>query len=240
MPEIIDINTLFGPHPAAASDLSVDDLGALMKEHSVSLCCTLSTIGVLLDHNAGNSTTKAACSENANLAPVATINPLSFFGGDDAHKKLKSEGFKMVRFFPRTQGWEVDFAPFALAAGAMGADALPLMLDVVRLGMATRAIDRLGEYPAPIIFAGFSDQTVSEAIVLMQSHSNVHVDTSGLLATGAMKLVADSVGAERILFGSGAPAKPMASGLAVLRYSGLNEEQKNLVLGANAKRVLGL
>src|SRR5438046_1578575 len=155
MPEIIDINTLFGPHPAAASDLSVDDLTTLMKEHSVSLCCTLSTIGVLLDHNAGNSSTKAACSSPASFAPVATINPLAFYGGEGAHTRLKSDGFKMLRFFPATQGWDVDFAPFALAADSLGADPLPLMLDVTKPGMATRAVERLNDYPAPLILAGF-------------------------------------------------------------------------------------
>jgi predicted TIM-barrel fold metal-dependent hydrolase len=240
MSEIIDVNTLFGPLPASASDLSVDDLVGLMKEHSVSLCCTLSTIGVLLDHNAGNSATKAACSESSSLVPVTTINPLAFFGGDGPHNRSEAVGFKMVRFFPRLQGWDVDYAPFALAAEAFGREKLPLMLDVDQSGMATRAVDRLNDYPGPVILAGIVDSTVSEAIVLMRSYSNVYVDTSGLLATGAIKLVAESVGAERILFGSGAPAKPMASGLAVLKYSGLSEEHTRLILGGNAKRLLVL
>lgn len=240
MPEIIDINTLFGPHPAAASDLSVDDLGALMKEHSVGLCCTLSTVGILLDHNAGNSATKAACSENSALAPAATINPLAYSGGDGLEDRLKSDGFKFVRFFPDLQGWDVDFAPFSLAAEQLGASGLPLMIDIERPGVATRAVERLGQYSAPIILAAHSERTLAESVVLMRKHNHVYVDSSGLLATGAIKLVADGVGAERILFGSGAPARPMASSLAVLNHSGLSDEQKHLILGGNAKRLLGL
>ena len=49
MSDIIDINTLFGPLPAAASDLTVDDLMGLMGRHSVKSCCTLSTIGDVLE-----------------------------------------------------------------------------------------------------------------------------------------------------------------------------------------------
>src|SRR5215468_2607210 len=110
MSEIIDINTLFGPMPAAASDLSVEELAALMKRHAVSAGCTLSTVGLLLDHNSGNSATRAACSENRKLIPTATINPMSFFGGDGAHARFKADGFRLVRFFPAVQGWDIVHA----------------------------------------------------------------------------------------------------------------------------------
>src|SRR5205085_2487047 len=89
MDGIVDINTLFGPLPSAAADLSIDDLTTLMTEHEVAVCCTLSTIGFLLDHNSGNAATRAACSENSRLIPVATINPQAYFGGDGPHAKLR-------------------------------------------------------------------------------------------------------------------------------------------------------
>src|SRR5437588_8270604 len=125
MPEIIDINTLFGPMPAAASDLSVDDLTGLMSVHSVAKCCTLSTVGVLLDHNSGNAATRAACSENASLIPVATLNPQAFFGGDGPHTKFKADGFKLIRFFPGLQGWDCDYAPFRAVCKALAKEPLP-------------------------------------------------------------------------------------------------------------------
>src|ERR687884_451931 len=112
MDEIVDINTLFGPWPAAASDLSVEDLAGLMHRHGVGTCCTLSTVGLLLDHQAGNAATRAACAENPRLAPVATINPQCYFGGDAGLARLRADGFKLARFFPGLQGWDVDYAPF--------------------------------------------------------------------------------------------------------------------------------
>jgi predicted TIM-barrel fold metal-dependent hydrolase len=240
MSEIIDINTFFGPHPAATSDLSVDDLIGLMHKHSVKLCCTLSTIGLLLDHNAGNSTTRSACADSDSLAPVATINPIAFFGGESKQHSFKTDGFKMVRFFPWLQDWDSEFAPFKHVASVLSADKIALMVDLNRTGMATHVVESLRDYDAPIILAGITDRMLSEAIVLMRSRSNIFVETSALLATGAIKLAAESVGAERLLYGSGAPARPMASGLAALKYSGLTEDQKSLVLGGNARRVLVL
>ncbi len=80
MDEIIDVNTLFGPLPVASTDLSVDALITLMKRHRVESACTLSTLGLLLDPTVGNSATRAACGEHAELIPTATLNPTSYFG----------------------------------------------------------------------------------------------------------------------------------------------------------------
>src|SRR5215831_13621882 len=112
MSDIIDINTLFGPMPAAASDLSVDELSGLMEKHSVRACCTLSTIGLLLDHQMGNAATRAACGENPRLLPAATVNPQTYFGEEGPFTRFAADGFKLVRFFPGAQGWEPDYAPF--------------------------------------------------------------------------------------------------------------------------------
>src|SRR5918911_145496 len=113
MDDIVDVNTLFGPLPAAATDLSVEDLAALMRRHGVRACCTLSTVGLLLDHNSGNAATRAACSENPSLVPVATINPQSYFGGNGGQTRFREDGFKLARFFPGLQGWDAVYAPFA-------------------------------------------------------------------------------------------------------------------------------
>ena len=85
MDEIVDINTLFGPLPAASADLNVDSLLTLMQKHSVRAACTLSTLGLLLDPTIGNSATKAACVEHPELMPVAltTLGERSAIG--DVH-----------------------------------------------------------------------------------------------------------------------------------------------------------
>ncbi|MGC8668291.1 MAG: amidohydrolase family protein [Chthonomonadales bacterium] len=240
MPSIIDVNTIFGPLPEAAADLSVDDLTALMHRHSVDACCTLSTIGLLLDHRMGNAATKAACSENPRFIPVATMNPQSFYGGEGPHLRFRADGFKLARFFPGAQGWVPDYEPFIALVRALEAEGLPIMVDVSRPGEATRLVQSLGVDPAPLVLAGVDEQTLAEALVLMRAHPNLYVETSHLLALGAIKHVVEHVGAERVLFGSGAPARPMAGALAVVRHSGVPEEEQSHILGANAARLLGV
>lgn len=240
MNEIIDINTMFGPMPSAATDLLVDDLDAMMQRHGVRACCTLSTVGVLLDHNAGNAATRAACAETPSLLPVATINPQTYFGVEGTHLHFAADGFKMIRFFPAAQGWEVDYAPFIALTRRLEAEELPLMVDIDRPGVATRLVTSLTFETVPLILAGIDARTLAEAVALMRAYRNVYLETSNLLASGALKQVVAIGGTERILFGSGAPARPMVSVLNVLRHSDLSEEQRALILGGNACKLLNV
>jgi hypothetical protein len=238
--EIIDINTLFGPMPAGAADLSVDELTGMMGKHGVRSACTLSTIGMLLDHNAGNAATKAACAETTNLVPVATLNPQTFFGTDGPFSRFKADGYKLVRFFPDRQGWDTGYAPMVVLAKRLEVEGLPLMVDVDRPGSATRLAQALVAHPASLILAGVDESMLAEAIALMRAHARIYVEISRLLSVGAIRQVAESVGAERVLYGSGAPLQPMASVLGALRHAALTDEQRARVLGGNAKSLLGL
>ena len=239
MDEIIDINTLFGPMPAGAADLSVDELVGMMRKHGVRAACTLSTVGLLLDHNAGNAATKAACGEAGGLVPVATVNPQSFFGTDGPFSRFKGDGFKMIRFFPSLQGWEAGYAPMVVLAKRLEVEGLPIMVDIDRPGVATRLVQSLVSHPAPLILAGVEESTLAEAIALMRAHARIFVEVSRLLAVGAIRQVVESVGADRVLYGSGAPLQPMASVLGVLEHSGLSDEQRAKVLAGNARALLG-
>lgn len=240
MDMIVDVNSRFGPLPAAASDLSVDDLMAMMRQHSLRACCTLSTVGMLLDHNMGNAATRAACSEHPELMAVATVNPQAYYGGDGAWTNLRGAGFRMVRLFPAFQKWDPGYAAFIALANDLAADGLPMMVDIASVGEASRVVTSLGRYPGTVILAGVTAQTMAEAIALMRANPAVSIETSRLLATGALKHVVGCVGAERVFFGSGAPAQPMASSLSIAYQSGLTADELAQVLGGNAARLFGL
>ncbi len=240
MPEIIDINTMFGPLPIAPSDLSIEGLLSQMRRHQISLSCTISTIGLQLDHNSGNAATRAAAAESKELIPVATINPLRYMSNDDTISSLKTNGFKMVRFFPRMQGWPIQFAPFVMLGHGVATANLPLMIETGVPGAATELLNALGDYAGAIILTGVDSQVLAEALVLMTRHANIYLETSGLIATGAIALAASQVGTERLLFGSGAPMRPVACGLNLVRAAGLAAEDEVALLGGNARRLLKL
>jgi len=178
--------------------------------------------------------------ENASLIPTATINPQALYGGNGAHSGLKADGFKLLRVFPGVQGWQPDYAAFTTLVKSLSEDSIPVMVDLDGPGTASRLVNAIAGNSAPIILSGVDERTLAEALSLKREHANVYIETAGLLSAGALKFVVDSVGPDRVLFGSGAPARPMAGVLGVLKHSGLGETESTAVLSGNAKRLLGL
>src|SRR5579871_1862983 len=240
MDDIIDINTLFGPMPLTSADLPVESLIELMERHSVGTACVLSTLGILLDPGVGNSVTRATCTEYDNLRPVATLNPMGFFGDADALLRLPKEGFCLLRFFPSTQGWPVDFAPFRALLKRLDETRLPSMIEIDTPGQITTLSRELEGHPLPIILDGVDSNTLAEAVTVLRHHNNWYLETSRLLAPGNIKTVVNTLGPERLMFGSRAPAHPIAGVLRTLEYAGLHSDVINAILRANARRVLHL
>jgi predicted TIM-barrel fold metal-dependent hydrolase len=240
MDNIIDINALFGPMPSTSADMPVESLVELMEKHSVGVACALSTLGILLDPSVGNSVTRATCAEHSSLRPVATLNPMAFLGDAEPLLRLAKEGFCMLRFFPTTQGWPIDFAPFRALLHRMEETRLPSMIEIDQPGEITTLSRELEGHLLPVILDGVDSNTLAEAIAVLRRHNNWYLETSCLLAPGNIKTVVDTIGAERLLFGSRAPSHPIASVLKTLEYAGLHSDVLNTILHANARRVLHL
>lgn len=240
MDDIVDVNTLFGPLPSASSDLNVDALLELMTRHGVQRAYTLSTLGMLLDSAAGNAATRAACSEHAELLPVGTLNPTAFMGDLGGLESLAAERCCLLRFFPEYQGWPVSYVPFHALVRAAAQHRMPLAIGSLRPGEITSLIAVLDDYPAPVILTGVELPTLAEAIAALRERANWFVETSRLLQCGAIAAIARAVGPERLLFGTAAPARPVASALNALRFSGLGADEIRMVAAGNAREVLHL
>jgi len=76
-------------------------------------------------------------------------------------------------------------------------------------------------------------------VAVMTESPNLMVETHELHVPGVFKMLAEKVGAERIIFGSGAPRRSTASTLNYALNSELSDAEKQLVLGGNIKRILG-
>ena len=240
MDDIIDVNTLFGPLPQASNDLTVESLLELMRQKGVGRACALSTLGLLLDPTTGNAVTRATCAENTVLLPTATFNPTMYFGDREPLARAKADGFRLIRFFPTQQGWPIDYAPFRALLADLRDVGLPIMAGVSAPGDITALTRALDGFPMPVIVADAHSGLLSEAIVALREHANWHLETSRLLAPGAIKAVADTVGAERLVFGTNAPSHPIGSALDTLHFSGLSDAQRSQTLSGNAIRILNL
>jgi predicted TIM-barrel fold metal-dependent hydrolase len=243
--QIIDINARFGSYPSRYKTTSVDDLIADSQAHDVSITCALSTTGVFFSDEEGNSETLEAYGRYSNnLAPIATINPrtcLKPLGMVDSIKKL---GFKAVRFFPTVQDWPIDFAPMREILACMGSANLSAIVGCAKHGDSTAIAELVNKHyassNASVILEGITVETFVEAVSAMRLCKNLGVETHSLHFPDGLTLIRDSMGADRIFFGSGASAQSIGAAISYVSQSQLSDSDKEKVLGGNAFALLGL
>ena len=236
--EITDVNTLFGAYPAQHADSSPETLVEAMRANGIDWGLTLSTSGLFYQAETGNDETMRACRAHDHLIPVATLNPVHYWGQDGVIEGIAENAFEMIRFFPHLQGWPLEFAPFLRLLSALGRlPKMPIMVSVERRGDATQLARLLDDFPHAVVLDGVSPETLSEAITLLRVHANLYVETHALTAPYALPLLRDTVGIGRVLFGSDAPGRSPAAALRYVRSSGLSQGDQDAVLSGNAQTI---
>lgn len=236
--EITDVNTLFGAYPAQHADSSPETLVEAMRAQGVDWCLALSTWGLFHSAAEGNAETMRACQAHDHLIPVATVNPVQYWGQDGLIEGIAENAFEMFRFFPHHQGWPLEYAPFLRIISVLGRTArMPIMVSIQNRGEATQLLRLLDDFSHPVILDGISPETLTEAIALMRVHENLYLETHALLAPYALPLLRDTVGINRVLFGSDAPGRSLAAALRSVQSSGLSDTDQSAVLAGNAQRI---
>ena len=80
---------------------------------------------------------------------------------------------------------------------------------------------------------------VGPLYALLEAHPNLYVDTSILSNFMVLEEMAARFGADRLLFGTGAPRYEGAGSITALRYAALSEIERQAIAGGNLERLLG-
>lgn len=101
--------------------------------------------------------------------------------------------------------------------------------------------DLYPDVPIVLVHSGAQTAAFAGAIALAQQHDNLYLDISGSFITGAWirRMVRDA-GADRVIFSSDIPFIDMRYTLGRVVFAGLSRAEQTLVLGGNARRLLGL
>ncbi|GAB4470187.1 MAG: hypothetical protein OHK0029_42970 [Armatimonadaceae bacterium] len=242
MPDLIfDMHTLFGPVPPRGGDTDPGHLQALLKKHSIAGAVTLSTRGLYHSASAGNRETVFHCNQiGPTLLPGVVLDPRQ-------PQVIQTVAEARVYFLlPRTQHWPIAYAPLQdlLQMRAVRTNTwprpIPLWWEARQHGDATAIAElmRTVDYPAPYILGGVSGDGLVEAVSVARKDANCMVATDGLRGIGEVSLLVESLGAGRVIFGSGAPAQSLGSVLALVRQAGLSKADEALILSGNAIRLL--
>jgi hypothetical protein len=200
----------------------------------------------------------ARVGNDATAAFVAT-NPDRFIGfayvapiGDPAAVRAELArcvddlGFPAIKLYPPYMPWPLNderWFPIYEFAAERG------LAVLFHTGTEPQALPRyLGDiaplFPTANFVAGHSgniDPARQEAIAAARAHPNVYLETcSSFRAPGVIEELVERAGAGRVLFGSDTPLMDPRCQIGKIITAAISDEAKRLVLGDNARRLLGL
>jgi uncharacterized protein len=229
---ITDCNTLFGFWQKETADRSLPHLLHILGSNGIDRALTCSTRGVWDSFVEGNEETLRVCAEHPALLPVATVRPGDYYQCREEIASLRERGFAMVRFFPRTQLWEVTNLSFRRLLDSLVESGLPLLFDngFEVPPIIPPLVDYFRGTQVPLVFSAVSYE-LSEFLSACELHEHCYTDTWQLFLLNELELIRDEVGIQHVLFGSRAPFDMPGPCLETLARSRLSERERTQVLG---------
>lgn len=237
--EIIDAHALLGVENHLA--LTADDLQRRMDASRIATAVARPMgAGLVVDNGVGND---RVLSHAPRIRGLVSVNP---WYGDRAREELercRDRGAVGLFLHPSRQGFmptDDVASPVIEQAAAFG---WPLMFHTGTYVQSDilAVVDIARRYPATAIicgFGGFTDMWF-ELPVAFQAVPNLYLDAS-MIWSESVRLILTECGADRILFGSAEPRNRYETVLRMINRVELDNEQRQAILSANAKRVFRL
>lgn len=148
-------------------------------------------------------------------------------------KRGAAMGLRGVKLIPHYQGYPSE-GPLIDVACRWAHERRQVILNH-HWGSAGQVERLVSTYPGACFIAG---HTTTEYAELMRRHANLFVCSCPLLEPRTCERVVETVGADRLLFGSDLTDLPVAWGLGPILFARLPADDKRLILGGNLERIL--
>src|SRR5690625_2396821 len=164
----------------------------------------------------------------------AEVSGTGAFG--QVHEALDA-GAAAVTLYPRTQ----DFSLQGLASTwpVLESERIPVIID--RTEVEWPDLDRLAAaHPRlPIIVSWIGYRELRRLAPLLRDRPNVLLDTVNFSTPCGYDWFVDNFGAERLLFATGVPLRDPGEAITQLLWSGLTQQEVDLISHGNAERLFG-
>jgi predicted TIM-barrel fold metal-dependent hydrolase len=237
---VIDVSSLIGGSPQLVPAAEYD-LPAAVRELAQHAIPAALVAARDVRHEVANDRvlTAAGSHGGTRLYPMATLNPVQYLDWRAELERVLSAGAVGIRFFPDEQRWSVLSEAFRAIVAAI-AGRCPLLVPVSRFGDASAIGAATADFDGPVVLVGGHYTQLGDCLAALERWPNIQLETSRLAQFRGVETVVRTVGARRLLFGSGAPARPIQASLNAVLSADISEPDKRLILAGNASRLFGL
>lgn len=229
---VVDCNTSFG-----IGDVSPAALLGELEQHRIAQAWTYSRRGLHLADE-GNAETLAVAARHPVLTPVATIDPHQPHGLESEIARCLRAGMRLFRLFPLAHRWRLDSQPFLNMLEHLRGSGAVLLLPVEEWGEASTIARLTADAQLPVVLMGVHYTQLAECCAVMRRWPHLHAGTSRLATPDDVERLVREVGADRLLFGSEAPERPVQCALNHIWYADIADADRAAIFGGNAARLL--
>jgi predicted TIM-barrel fold metal-dependent hydrolase len=192
------------------------------------------------DATAAIDETLALCGQQPWLRPVGIINPRDTFAWRQDLARCLAAGARLFRVYPDEAHWTADSALFRQVVEHLRGTGAVLLVDATTPGLPSQIAAATAEAGVPVIFTEARYYPLCELLPLAERYPHVFIETSRLTSPDGIELCVETVGAERLVFGSGTPRYPAGVAWQVLQDAAISEEDREAIAWRNAARLLGV
>lgn len=249
-----DINTALGHWPFQQLPYeTVDALEARLKEYGVSGALAVNTHGLFYrDVQNANIELAQWISGNPFFTGCASINPAYPQWEKDLRICVEEFGFRAVRLTPLYHDYDADGKLMDEAVSAAEALGIAVLipqrimdvrqrhhLDVGNIVMPQTVFALAQRHPGCRIVCT-ETLIVDEDLPEIAPLKNLYIETSRQLScfTGIFRRIVESIGADRVIFGSGAPFKEVLPSVIKMMDAGFSAEEFEKIACENSKKLL--
>lgn len=235
---VIDGFTVFGNWPGQPEEHPVEQLIEGLERFKLDRACTLRADSIFLDAVSGNESTFAACQRDNRLIPIGTADPR--VGGVSQVLACHERGFKLMALFPESQGWPVETVTAKAIIRQIAEANMALTIEASREGAPSRILASVKDYTMPIILLDIDLFVLAEAMEVLRERPNTYLTTRLLSGGDTIENLAQTVGADRLIFTSRFPISCFSSAFLTAKFAMIGDSDRAAMMGGNMERILGM
>ena len=237
---IVDAYTLVGSVTLRPECLGFESLFETMQKRGVGQSAVISLRALHADSRKGNADLFRMAHQDPRIIPVGVLGPQSSMLESEALLSDCLQNRASALAFPVSEGQSLSSLSFRKVLKGAAATGLPLIAcGVIQSGIPSTLAALTHDLNCPLLLAGTSYLLFDELLTVLEEHQHVYADCSWVPTPGGIELLLRHAGSQRILFGSGAPLRPVQPALNTVLDAEIEDQDKRRILGINALRFFG-